>query len=478
MKRKSPTAQQRGTATTAQGAVSGSAYQFDGGFPGPETVRRAYDDADLCRAIEAYKFFFPTVSILGTWKGNLRSGLAPNTAFMLMLGGPRQTVLTPNSDTPYTGANLDLSGGPIVVELPPGVLMGVVNDLNQRYVMDLGVPGPDAGKGGKHLILPPRYDGYVPDGYFVGKSSTNRALLLLRSIPPGGDVDAAIALLKKANFYRFGDDAAKRPGWLEIGDRHEQFTAFDWENKLDYWKELHEVIDTEPPYEPYHMNYGQLASLGIEKGKPFAPDARMAEILERAAKLANGQMRVRSFADRRAQRLAWPDRHWEWAGLRAEHDMWDLPTHRDLEAREKWFFQAAIESPAMFRRDAGAGSLYWLGARDKAGAFLAGGKDYRLTVPLPVPGKLFWSLTIYDPETRSEIVNDQGKAALRSLFELQGLTGTSVDLFFGPKALSGKDNRWIQTLPDKGWFTYFRIYGPEQPAFDGAWKLGDFEEVK
>jgi hypothetical protein len=451
----------------------GANYVFVKGYPTPETVKKAYDDAGLNRAIEAYKFFFPTVAMFAAWKGNLSSEQSPNTSFLLMLGGRRQTVLTPNSDTPYTGALLDLSGGLMVVEIPPGPLIGVVNDLNQKYVMDLGIPGPDHGKGGKHLILPPGYEGKIPAGYFVGRSSTIRVLLMLRAIPPEGSVDAAIALLKTPTFHRLGDDGAERPRWIEVEDPHEQFTAFDWENNLDYWKELHEIIESEPPYEPYHVMYGELAPLGIEKGKPFTPDARMTAILEKAAKIANAQMRVQSFADRTPERLAWPDRHWG-----PEHDMWDLPNYRNLEVREKWFLQAAIASPAMFRGDSDAGSLYWLGARDNTGAFLDGGKTYRLTVPLPVPDKLSWSITVYDVENRSEIVTDQGKAALRSLFEVKDKTGPSVDLYFGPKAPSGHEGEWIKTIPGNGWFAYFRIYGPEQHAFDGRWKPGDFVEIK
>src|SRR5262249_45337057 len=145
---------------------------------------------------------------------------------------------------------------------------------------------------------------------------------------------------------------------------------------------------------------------------------------------------------------------------------------------EVWFYQAIGASPAMFRRKPGSGSLYWLGLRDNAGAYLDGGKTYRLTVPQPVPGKLFWSVTAYDAETRSQVQTDQGKAALRSLFELKDKAGeNSVDLYFGPNAPAGKEGQWIKTNPGKGWFGYFRIYGPEQAAFDGSWKPGDFEEV-
>jgi len=131
----------------------------------------------------------------------------------------------------------------------------------------------------------------------------------------------------------------------------------------------------------------------------------------------------------------------------------------------------------MFRRDTRAGSLYWLGLRDNSGTPLDGGRHYKLTVPLPVPGKLFWSVTVYDVETRSQIQAALNKAALRSLFELTDLSGDEADLFFGPTPPGGEVDRWIQTIPGRGWFVYFRIYGPEQTAFDGGWRPGDFEFV-
>jgi len=469
--------QPKQTATTEANATG---YTFERSYPSGDTAQKAYDNSDLNNAITAYKFFYPTVSIAATWKGNVAAGLVTNKQFMILEGSPKQSVFTPNSDTPYEGANIDLTEGPMVVELPPGALMCVVNDMNQRYVMDMGLPGPDAGKGGKHLILPPGYKGKIPVGYFSGTPTTNRVLLLVRAIPPAGDAQAAIAKLKSVKLYPFNNPAAaSQVTWFAIGDKHIDFTPVPWEKNLDYWKELAEVINREPPYEAYRMEYGLLASIGIEKGKPFSPDVRMQGILVKAAEIANDQMRVESFADRRPDRVAWPDRKWEWATLRPENGTFDTPTYKDLEARTKWFYQAQIESPAMFRRGAGAGSLYWLGTRDAAGAFLDGGKTYKLTVPLPVPAKLFWSLTIYDPDTRSEIVTDQGKAALRSLFELKGKTDSgSIDLYFGPNTPSGHESEWIKTTPGKGWFTYFRIYGPEKAAFDESWKPGDFETVK
>lgn len=174
----------------------------------------------------------------------------------------------------------------------------------------------------------------------------------------------------------------------------------------------------------------------------------------------------------------WPDRRWEWASLVPDDPNFETPTGLDIEARDRWFVQAIVASPAMFRRHEGTGSLYWLGSRDAAGAYLEGGSSYQLSVPQPVPSSLFWSITIYDTETRSQIQTDQDKAALRSLFELSDLdpSGPAV-LHFGPEAPAHVENTWIKTIPGRGWFAYIRIYGPQRQAFDGQWRPGDFEIV-
>jgi hypothetical protein len=289
-------------------------YEFRGGYPTPETVQKAYDDADLARAIQAYKFFYPTVSFEGTWRGNLKEGAVVNSVFPLLEGSPDQLVFTPNSDTPYAGLPLDLSKGPVVIEIPPGPIMGAANDLNQRWVSDLGLPGPDAGKGGKHLLVGPEYNGKIPNGYYAAKATTNRVLVLLRAIPPAGNNDAANALIQTVKVYPLHQTAGwKAPTWVKLpkGD----FTPLRWETNFQYWQVLKEIIDLEPAYEAYRSYYGELAGLGIVKGQPFRPDERMKGILDKAAKMANAQMRVQSFADRRPDRVAWPDRKWEWATL-------------------------------------------------------------------------------------------------------------------------------------------------------------------
>jgi hypothetical protein len=460
--------------------TSTSSYAFERGFPSGDTAQKAYDDADLNRAIEAYRFFYPTVSGAAIFKGNAKLGIVPNKVFGTLDTQPKHVGYTLNSDTPYAPLLLDLKDGPMVVELPSGPLICIAMDINQLWVADLGLPGPAAGKGDKVAFVPPGYKDKLPAGYRVANSPSNKMLVGVRSLPVGGDVSAAIARIKNAKIYPLKPVAGwPATTWLDLTPAPQDTTPLAWENNMQYWSELYEVINTEPANPHFHNMYGELAALGIEKGKPFSPDARMTGILEKAAKIGNAQMRVESFGDSRPDRVVWPDRKWEWAALRFEDGDFNTPNYADLYARDKWFYQAIGASPAMFKRDPTAGSLYWLGLRESTGATLDGGKTYKLTVPQPVPDKLFWSVTVYDTDTRSQVLTDQGKAALRSMFELKDKIGTApIDLYFGPTAPAGHEGQWIKTIPGKGWFAYFRVYGPEKGAFDGSWTPGDFEEVK
>jgi hypothetical protein len=460
--------------------ASESAYQFERGFPTAETVEKAYDDADLNRAVQAYRFFFPTVSGAAFFKGSRDVGIVDNQTFGLLDTKPRHLIFTANSDTPYGPMAIDLRVGPVVVDLLPGPLIVVAFDLNQRWVADMGLAGPDEGNGGRHLLLPPEYDGPIPPDYHVWRSSTNRLLVGVRSIPVDGDVKGALQRIRAVKIRPLRLPAGwKDPDWIDLTDMPQDTTPLRWETNLKFWEVLHEVIDSEPAFEGYRAYYGELAALGIAKGEPFTPDRRMTRILEEAARTGNAQLRVQAFADRRPEREAWRDRRWEWIGLVQDSGDFDRPSYVDLPAREVWFFQAIAASPAMFRRRVGSGSLYWLGLRDAAGVYLDGARNYVLRVPQPVPASLFWSVTVYDAETRSEIRTDQGKAALRSMFELKPQAGEDVvQLRFGPEPPAEGEDAWIKTIPGKGWFAYFRIYGPEAGAFDGSWKPADFEALK
>src|ERR1700722_17506092 len=159
------------------------AYVFKDGYPTPETIRRAYDDADLNRAIQAYRFFYPSVSGAAIFEGNRAVGIVDNKVAATLEGKPRHVGFTYNSDTPYGPIMLDLSIGPFTIDIPAGPLIVVALDANQRWVADMGVPGPDVGKGGKHILLPPGYQGQAPAGCYAWQATSNHVIVGIRSLP-------------------------------------------------------------------------------------------------------------------------------------------------------------------------------------------------------------------------------------------------------------------------------------------------------
>jgi hypothetical protein len=472
---------ERPNPTAAPAALSSSesgVYTFSLGYPSEESAQRALDDSDINRAVQAYRFWYPTVSAEGIFQGNRDIGIQDNVGGIVTAAGPRLVAFTANSDTPYACATLDVSQGPMVIEIPAGPYIGLVDDHNQTWVADLGIPGPNAGKGDKIVILPPGFKDREPRGFKAYRTETYKQLLAIRALPVNGDQQGAIDALTKIKVYPL-NAPTKLLAWTNTTDKKADATSLRWEDNIQFWQVLAKIVSEEPVSSRYPAMAGMLSAIGIQKGKPFQPDGRMTSILKITARAGRDRMLVSAFASARPDRLAWPDRKWEWVGLVPNTTQFETPMGLDLEARERWFIQAIVTSPAMFRRTEGAGSLYWLGNRDTSGAFLDGGKSYKLTVPQPVPNKLFWSVTAYDAQTRSEVQTDQDKAALRSMFELKDVsTSQPTELYFGPTAPPGHEGQWIKTAPGRGWFAYFRIYGPEKPAFDGSWKPGDFEEIK
>jgi hypothetical protein len=409
-----------------------------------------------------------------------------NKVFGVLDTQPRHTGFTLNSDTPYGVMLLDLSNGPLFIDILPGPLIILVMDIHQRWVADIHLsdrpmPGFADGSNGRHLILPPGFVGEVPQNepYYVYRATSNKIIVGVRSIPKEGNVEEAFERITNIRVYPYNEDKNWiATTWIDMSDKPQDTTLLQWENNIKFWEVLHEVINDEPAFDNYSAFYGELAALGLVKGIPFTPDERMVRILEKAATIANAQMRVQAFSDRRPDRVVWQDRQWEWIGLRPESGDFETAYYVDQDARETWFYQAIGASSAMFSRQPGSGSVYWLGTKDVTGAYLDGGKTYRLQIPQPVPAELFWSVTVYDVETRSQINTLQGKASIRSLFELHGMGGYDViDLYFGPEELVGQESTFIKTIPGKGWFAYFRIYGPGEAAFDGTWMPGDFVEL-
>jgi len=415
---------------------------------------------------------------------DISKNLKPNQSAVKFHAEPRHEFLTGNGDTPYGAGGLDLKAeGPMVIDLPPGKFLGLVQDHNMRWIVDMGLIGPDNGQGGKYLILPPDYQGDVAAGYNVGRSDTWKVFFAIRSLSPEGNITQALAALDGIKVYplaKAGEPVTFQ--FVDITNKPFDNNLLKWDGNLDYWKQLKSVLDSETTPAYFRAMYGMLQSLGIEKGKPFNPDARMARILEEAAQIALAEMRVNSFANRNPERIVWNDRNWEWAPLRQLNTTtrdFGTASFQDLQATEHFYFPAIGGSASIGKRQVGSGSIYFAGLRDNTSAFLDGGNAYKLTVPTPVPGNLFWSTTVYDVDTRSMIATDQHKAVLSSLFtKFQPSPDGTIDIYFGPKAPPGKEDQWIKTIPDKGWFVYFRIYGPEAPAFDQTWRLNNIVEMK
>src|SRR5262245_18927092 len=221
-------------------------YVFERGYPAAATSQRARDDGDLQRAVTAYRFWYTPVSNDGILNGNRSLGIADAKAWGMAAAGPRQVGFTLNSDTPYGSAVVDVSKGPVVIELPPGAYIGLVNDHNQSWVLDMGLPGPDAGKGGKHLVLPPGFKGSVPAGYHAAETKTLKNLLAIRALPVGGDVPKALDALRAVKIYPLSTAASPVP--LQVVDTSTKAmdsSCLAWEDNIRFWEVLHKILEEE-----------------------------------------------------------------------------------------------------------------------------------------------------------------------------------------------------------------------------------------
>ena len=244
---------------------------------------------------------------------------------------------------------------------------------------------------------------------------------------------------------------------------------------LAYWERLADILNREPVDDRDLMMTAMLRPLGIVKGKKFDPDDRQKRILKEAALVGEVMARTNGYAKRLEGAKVWSDRRWEMSLLLKETNQ-DTETHTQLDERASWFYEAVGVSEGMMCRTVNAGQCYLESQKDSKGKWLDGSNTYKLTVPSGAPVKQFWSFSVYDVETRS--LNDTGKRPdVSSRMDLKKNPDGSVDLYFGPKAPKGMEKNWVKTIPGRGWFTYFRLYGPTQEFFDRDWKLNDIEQV-
>lgn len=452
---------------------------FKDGVPDEATAQAAYEALDRSRAVTAYLNTIQIASMHAMREGMLDFGPANYTVLSFKeLMDSKALFLTPNTSSVYFFMWTDMKDtGPLVIETPPNVL-GIIDDAWFHYVADFGNAGPDKGEGGKFLLLPPDYDGDVPDGYHVAQSGTYGNWVLWRGFLTDGSPDAAVADTENGfRVYPLGQaNSTPEMNFVDVsGVPFNTIHAMDFR----YWEEIAKVVQAEPgaPLGPEML--GLLASIGIEKGQGFAPDDRMKAILTDAANI--GAAAVRSLAARpREDRFYYypGESYWATPFVGGSYLFNDHKGARILDARAMFHFYATGITPAMTQAPVGAGSQYAMLYLDANGAPLDGSKTYKVTLPKDVPAKDFWSFVVYDNQTRSMIQTDQQFPSVSSAKRrvMQNDDGTH-DIFFGPEAPEGMEDNWVQTIPGKGWNMLFRLYGPLQPWFDKTWRPGDAELV-
>jgi hypothetical protein len=441
-------------------------HDFANGYPTDATVEKLYDERDFQRACQAYLWSIPAVSFTA-WQRGITKGLgARNGQIVAILSlEARRGILTANATTPYYLGFADLSAGPLIMVMPPRGVQGGISDAWQRTI-----PGTESP--GTYLVVAPGQK--VPSavaGYSVRQSPNINIFLGARLT----DADPAKAkeALEQLQMYPYAQrDTPPKAEILDVGTK-------EWSGLpprgMEYWERLDDVIQREPLESQDTYFHAMLRPLGLEKGKPFKPDNRQTKILTEAALVGEAMAKTNS-ADRRfADGKFRSDAHWDYA-LRLDADdpdsFWNL-----LDERASWFYEAVGAGPAMAPKRPGPSSAYLSAYKDKAGKWLDGGTSYRLRVPVNAPIKLFWSVTVYDVDTRALILNEQKIADRSSRMDLRKNDDGSVDIYCAPKAPAGFEKNWIPTVPGKNWFAYFRFYQPTEAYFDRSWPLPDFEQI-
>jgi hypothetical protein len=287
------------------------------------------------------------------------------------------------------------------------------------------------------------------------------------------DVAKAVAYGKRVKLYPLAQAASPPPPtFLDAID-----VVFDSTIPYDlsFFQSLDRIVQTEPWLERDKAMIDQLKSIGIEKGKPFNPDAKTREILKEAAREA------RAWLDDRYEAVFSPPYY--------EGSHWALPVSPEVvegmatsfAKRDSYLVDArgvTYSFAFIGIKRLGAGQFYLMTIKDKEGRSFDGGSTYRLSVPANVPVKQYWSATAYDRATHALIRNQRWSGRSSQTPDLQKNADGSVDIYFAPKAPEAKESNWVPTSADGQFEVLCRFYGPVKPPFDKTWKLPDVEKVK
>jgi hypothetical protein len=470
----------KGIQTPNKVQTSIGTLKFLDGAPYPETAEKVYDYLDTARAADAFLKGMPGCSLLALIEGAHSLGAVEANEVMIFdkLMGPESLFLTGNSSTVYAIPDLDLKrDGPTVVEVPDG-LLGAANDAWFRYINNLPMAG-------KYLYLPPGYDGPVPDGFAVYRPKTYRVWVFLRSSVKNGDVEAAASLVRdNVKVYPLAK-FANPPKMKFVSASGKAFNTIH-PNNSEFYHHLDKIIQ----YEPLEMldaeTRGLFASIGIEKGKKFAPDTRMKKLLADGVAIGNAASRSIAWYPRYAKNMkgvrVYPDTDSNWIMAYTARNVFfngENGQTMNTDARVMFHYPYTAVTPAMAAPREGKGSDYAITYVDTQKQPFDGAKTYTLNIPANPPAKDFWAVTVYDTQTRSMLQNNQKHPSVGGNTEgLKKNRDGSFTIYFGPKAPKEYKNNWVETIPGKGWFSVLRLYSPTEAWYDKTWRPGEIELVK
>lgn len=454
--------------------------RFFDGVPTRETADKVMENLLFLRGVETFLNGIPAASIEAIREGLVSVGATEANHLVITdkLMDSNPLFLTANTDTVYAFNFFDLEKtGPLVIEVPAGSGPGTVNDAFFRFVVDMGAPGPDRGKGGRYLILPPGYEGDEPEGYFIARSPSYINIFILRGFLVDGKPDAATKTFSEGiELYPLARKE-NRPKMVIISGSGVSYNTIH-ANDFTFYEELAHVLDKEPIDFIDPELRGLFASIGLQKGKPFTPDPSERKTLTEAAAVANATARAIAFRTPYEEAYLYENSAWQVGFIGGDH-RWLRDKGeggRFLDARTMFFYIATVNTPAMVMKMVGVGSQYAAAMKDSKGNAFDGGKTYKLEMPANVPAKDFWSLVVYDSQTRSELQTSNPFPSLNNKRnKLDENADGSVTVYFGPKAPKGKERNWIETVPGKSWFVLLRLYGPLEPWFDKTWRPGEIE---
>jgi hypothetical protein len=454
--------------------------KFFDGVPTDDTVKKVYDNLDRMRGVQVFLNTIGGASMYRLRAGNAKVGVTKSNqiAIFSKLLDSKSLYLTGNTSTLYAQAYLDTEiDGPTVIEVPPGML-GAINDSWFRYVADLGVIGPDKGKGGKYLVLPPGYKGSVPSGYFVVRPKTFWTWAMVRGSTAQGLGHEVKAMEGAIRIYPLAK-AGNPPKTEFINTSGMAYNTVS-PNDFSFFEDLNKLIQKEPIDSLDPETRGLVAAIGIVKGKPFKPDARMKKLLTEAVAIGNATARAIVFKPREKSAYFYPDSDSSYVMAFAGKDVFfEVDGARNLDARTMFYYAYTVVTPAMAVTVPGRGSDYGIVYLDSKKQPLDGGKNYKLHLPPKVPVNNFWAVTLYDTQTRSQLQTSNPYPSLGSQSKgLKKSADGSYDLYFGPKPPTGKESNWLETVPGKAWFTILRMYGPLEPWIKKTWRPGEIELVK